>query len=85
MDLEYQYLVGRLQETLAADPRVSTLDIKVIATGGRIHLIGEVPTHARRAAVIAVVLEALPGVPVRNELTVLELAGGTPEPEDLRD
>jgi osmotically-inducible protein OsmY len=84
MDLEYQYLVGRLQETLAADPRVSTLDIKVVATGGRIHLIGEVPTHERRAAVIAVVHEALPGVQVRNELTVLELSGA-PEPEDLRD
>jgi len=84
MDLEYQYLVGHLQEALAADPRVSALDIKVVATGGRIHLMGEVTTQERRDAVNALVLEVLPGVPVRNQITVLELSGA-PEPEDLRE
>ncbi len=82
MDLEYQYLVAHLQDAFAADPRVSTLDIKVVATGGRIYLIGEVPTLARREAVDAVVRETAPGVQVRNELTVLEL-GGVPGPENL--
>jgi osmotically-inducible protein OsmY len=83
MDLEYQYLVGKLQEALANDTRVNAQDIRVVVTGGRIHLIGEVSTAERRAAVNDVVGEVLPGIPVRNELTVLELAGGSPEPEPI--
>lgn len=73
MDLEYQYLVAKLQQALANDPRVNTLDIKITFTGGRLHLTGCVPTAERRAAIDAVIAEVLPDVPVRNELTVLEL------------
>jgi len=73
MDAEYQYLVGKLQDALAVDPRVSVLDIKVMICGGKIHLTGQIPTEERRAAVAEVVSELLPGVEVRNELTVLEL------------
>lgn len=83
MDLEYQYLVGKLQEALANDTRVNAQDIRVVVTGGRIYLIGEVSTVERRSAVNEVVGEVLPGIPVRNELTVLELAGGSPEPEPI--
>jgi osmotically-inducible protein OsmY len=83
MDLEYQYLVGKLQEALAADTRVNAQDIRVVVTGGRIHLIGQVPTASRRDAVNQVVAEVLPGIPVRNELTILELVGGAPEPEPI--
>jgi osmotically-inducible protein OsmY len=83
MDLEYQYLVGKLQEALAADVRVSAQDIRVVVTGGRVHLIGEVSTAERRAAVNDVVAEVLPGIPVRNEITVLDLASGSPEPEPI--
>ena len=83
MDLAYQYLVGNLQEALANDTRVNAKDIRVVVTGGRIHLIGEVSTAERRAAVNEVVSEVLPGIPVRNELTVLELAPGNPEPEPI--
>ncbi len=82
MDLEYQYLVGKLQEALAADPRVNTLDIRVVVTGGKLHLTGEVPTEARRAAVNAIAAEVLPGIPVRNELSLLELHGGA-QPEAI--
>jgi osmotically-inducible protein OsmY len=71
MDLEYQYLVGRLQEALAADARVSSLDIKVKVTGGTIHLMGEVPTEERRSALADVAAAVLPGTPVRNDVTVL--------------
>lgn len=74
MDREYQYLAAKLQQTLASDQRVCTLDIKITVTGGRIHLTGVVPTAERRAAVDAVVAEVLPDVSVRNELTVLELS-----------
>jgi hypothetical protein len=71
MDLEYQYLVGRLQEAMARDERVSALDIRIVVTGGRVHLTGEVPTEERRAALTEVAAEVLPGTPIRNEVTVL--------------
>lgn len=73
MNSDYQYLVGELQHALATDKRVNMLDIKVIVRSGKIHLIGQVPTEVRRRAVAEVVTELLPGVEVRNELTVLEV------------
>jgi osmotically-inducible protein OsmY len=82
MDLEYQYLVARLQEALACDERVGSQDIKVVLTAGRIHLIGDVPTEARRAAADEVAHVIAPGVVVRNELRVLEL-GEVPRPEAI--
>ena len=74
MELEYQYLVAKLQQALARDARVSTLDIKITVTGGRIHLTGCVPTCERRSAVDVVIAEVLPGLTVKNELTILELS-----------
>ena len=45
-----------------------------------IHLMGDVPTEARREAVNRVVAAVLPGVAVKNELRVIELGGvGAPE------
>jgi osmotically-inducible protein OsmY len=80
MDLEYQYLVARLQEALACDERVGSQDIKVVATAGRVHLIGDVSTEARRAAADEVARQLAQGVPVRNELNVLALGdAGKPE------
>lgn len=73
MDLEYQYLVARLQEAFARDERVSALDIKVVLTGNRIHLIGNVPAEPRRHAADEIAREVAPGVAIRNELQVLAL------------
>ena len=73
MNVDYQYLVGHLQNALAADPRVSMLDVKVMVCGGRIHLTGEVNSEARRHAVEQVVYELYPDIELRNELTTLEL------------
>lgn len=73
MDLEYQYLVARLQEAFARDERLSSLDIKVVLTGNRIHLMGEVPTELRRATADEIARDVAPGVPVRNDLQVLAL------------
>jgi hypothetical protein len=73
MDNQYQYLVGKLQEALAADSRVNTLDVKVVLSGGKIHLTGEVGTEERRRALTEVVSAVLPGTPVYNEVTVLGL------------
>ncbi len=73
MELRYQYLVAKLQEALATDARVSALDIKVVVTGGRIHLTGEVGSEERRAALSEVISALLPDVPVSNDVTVLGL------------
>lgn len=74
MDIDYQYLVGTLQEALAADGRVNALDLRIAVAGGRIHLTGEVPTEARRALAGRIVAELQPRLPLDNELTVLELS-----------
>lgn len=71
MDRSYQYLVAKVQEALAADSRVSTLDVKVTVSGGKVHLTGEVGTEERRAALAEVVSAVLPGATVYNEVTVL--------------
>ena len=73
MDLEYQYLVARLQEAFARDERISSLDIKVVLIGNRIHLIGDVPTEPRRHAADEIARGVAPGVQIRNELRVLAL------------
>jgi len=84
MNSDYQYLVGELQHALATDERVNMLDIKVIVRSGKIHLIGQVATEERRRAVAEVVIELLPGVEVRNELTVLQVKT-PPQAEIIHD
>lgn len=80
MNTEYQYLIGKLQDALATDPRVNSLDVKITVCGGRIHLTGEALTEERRAAVAAVVSEVAPEVEVRNEMIVFQLQEvGEPE------
>lgn len=80
LDLEYQDLVARLQEALACDERIGSQDIKVVATAGRVHLMGDVSTEARRPAADEVARPVTPGVPLRNELKVPALGdAGKPE------
>ncbi|HZS09181.1 MAG TPA: BON domain-containing protein [Blastocatellia bacterium] len=73
MNAEYQYLIGKLQDALATDPRVNVMDLKIIICGGRLHLTGEIPTEERRAAVEQVIAEIVPDIEISNELTVYEL------------
>jgi len=73
MNVEYQYLVGKLEDALATDPRVNALDVRVRICGDKIHLTGEIPTEERRKAATLVVTELAPGKEVLNELTVYEL------------
>ncbi len=73
MNVEYQYMVGRLEDALATDPRVNTLDVRVRICGDKIHLTGEVLTEERRDAATEVVTELAPDMEVLNELTVYEL------------
>ena len=84
MNIDYQYLVGKLQHALATDPRVNMLDVKVMVLSDRIHLTGQVTTEERRKVIAEVVAELLPEVEVRNELTVLEVNHPT-QPEVIHD
>jgi osmotically-inducible protein OsmY len=80
MNAEYQYLVGRLQDALATDPRVNVLDVKITVVGDKIHLTGEALTPERREAVAAVVNEVAPHIEVRNEMIVFQMQQvGEPE------
>lgn len=83
MERDYQYRVARLQEALARDEAVGVQDIRIVVSSGRIHLIGDVPTEARRRAIDEVVQRELPGEPVRNDVRVLPLGGATAEPEPI--
>jgi osmotically-inducible protein OsmY len=84
MNVDYQYLVGKLQQALANDHRVNMLDVKVIVCSGKIHLSGQVANEERRRAVAEVVAEIFPGLEVRNELTVLEVNHPS-QPEVIHD
>jgi osmotically-inducible protein OsmY len=76
-----EYLIGRIHQALATDPRTGELELDVRIAGGRIFLTGAVATDERRAAVEEVVREIAPGQDVANELTVIvETEPGPEEP-----
>jgi osmotically-inducible protein OsmY len=68
------YVIGRVQEALAHDPRVNELDVTVTVTGGGVFLDGTVPTEERRDAITAVARTMVPGVDIHNEVTVATLS-----------
>jgi hypothetical protein len=71
-----QYLVARLRQALATDPRVNELDIHVKIAGDRVFLTGWVATPQRRDAVSVVTRELLPDHEIHNSITVMELGQG---------
>jgi osmotically-inducible protein OsmY len=72
------YLVERIREALAHDPRVSELGICVTVAGGKILLSGEVATPERKAAATEVAEPLAEGRAVHNALAVSALT----EPAD---
>ena len=84
MNVDYQYLVGRVQTALATDPRVNMLDIKVMVTNDKVHLTGQVLSDNKKRSVEEVVLELFPNLEIRNELTTIEV-GQPREPEVISD
>jgi osmotically-inducible protein OsmY len=84
MNTDYQYLVGKIQTALATDSRTNKLDVKVMIAGGKIHLMGQTSTEDRRRAIAAVVVEAVPDMDVRNELTVIQI-GDPAQAEEICD
>lgn len=80
MTPETDYLIGRICQALAEDPRVNKQDVRVVIREGRVILIGDTATEERRAAIAAVVAETVPDLEVRNEIAV-RCVDGPPQPE----
>jgi hypothetical protein len=77
-----RYLPEHLHEALLADERVGEQDLQVWADGHCIHVIGRVPTRARRDAVATVIVELAPGWEICNDVEVVDIAPG-PDVEDV--
>jgi osmotically-inducible protein OsmY len=84
MNADYHYLVGKIQNALATDPRVNKLDVKIMIVGGKIHLMGQTSTEERRRIISEVVSETVPDMEVRNELSVIAIAEPA-QPEVIGD
>lgn len=67
------YLVERVREALAHDPRVAELGISVTVNGDAVLLTGEVATPERKEAVTEVVEPLLDGRTLHNGVTVATL------------
>lgn len=78
-----RYLVARILQALAEDARTNILDLQVKVTAGRVFLIGEVDSPARRRAAEDVTREVVPvEMSVVNELCLAKY--NTPaEPETV--
>lgn len=84
MNDDYQYLVGRIQDALANDPRVNKLDVKITVRQGRVHLTGQTSSEERRQSITLVVKEVAPDMEVRNEMTLIEISRPS-QPEVICD
>jgi hypothetical protein len=76
-----EYMIGRIQQALATDPRTGELELDVRIAGGRIFLTGSVATKERRLAVEEVVREIAPGQGISNDLSVVVEHDPGPEEE----
>lgn len=76
------YLVQRLRELLAHDPRTSELGIEVRVVEGRVLLSGSARTAPHRAAVGQVAAEVARGYEILNLVEVPSLAED-PRPEEI--
>jgi osmotically-inducible protein OsmY len=65
-----RYLMARIRDALAKDPRVNEPELVVAVSGGTVMVSGTVPTEARRQAVADVVHDVAPGMEVRNATEV---------------
>jgi hypothetical protein len=66
------YVIARVRDALAHDPRVAALDVSVRIVGLDVFISGAVTTEERREVCAVVVGELLPGHVVHNQLVVLE-------------
>lgn len=82
LDEPKQYVVARVNEALAHDPRLGELDVQVKVVGQQVFLTGSVSTAPRHELITSVVADLLPGHQVHNEV-VVSSGDGEPEPEEL--
>lgn len=75
------YVVQRVREALAHDPRVGELELGVDVRGDRIYVTGSVLTEERRAAIEEVVREVCPDLEVHNQVRVAARPAGEPDVE----
>ena len=76
--LPLPYLIGHIQDALAADDRSRELGVDVTLAGPepRVVLTGTVSTEAQRRAIGEVVADVAPGYQVINELAVVSIDEG---------
>ncbi len=77
------YVVERIREALAHDPRVAELGIGVTVTGDKVLLTGDVATTDRRAAVEEVVAPLADGRVVHNVIGVVPVSEVPPEDREM--
>lgn len=72
MDTEpVKFLVARIRQALAEDARTNILDIQVAIRAGRVFLLGQVDSSARRSAAEEVTRELVPeDMAINNELWI---------------
>ena len=63
-------LARRLERALIDDARTHEMGVRVVVAGGRVVASGEVASEERRQAVLTVISEADPGLPVTDQLTL---------------
>jgi osmotically-inducible protein OsmY len=68
------YLVARIREALAHDPRLAELGVSVTVAGDNVLLTGNVATAERRAAVDEIVAPLVGDRTVHNGVTVADLS-----------
>jgi osmotically-inducible protein OsmY len=76
------YVIGRVQDALAHDPRTMELGIDVTLSGDRAVLTGTVASPDQRDAIGRVTAEMAPGYQVVNDVTVMA-SGEAGEAEEL--
>jgi osmotically-inducible protein OsmY len=81
-DRSGRYLVAKIRDALAKDPRVNEPELEVSISVDKVMVSGTVPTDARRQAVTDVVQELAPGMDVRNA-TEVGPAMGSPRVEAI--
>jgi osmotically-inducible protein OsmY len=70
---EDSYVAGQIEHALAADQRTHELGVRAEIDGDAVVLRGEVAGAERRRLVAEVAAEGVPGMIVRNEVSVTEV------------
>lgn len=69
-----KYLVERIRESIATDPRVNELELQVTVSSGKVFVSGTVATAERRDAIGEVLAAVAPNHEIHNETSVIPLA-----------